>query len=112
LDRSIGRTHIQAADRIFDRAARITKMSTISTTITATPTTGLFGKVIARVGDAWAARRASAAFAGMSEREFQDVGWGQTDRYPHELGAFDSPPERPARLIAQAAWFAPNRRAA
>ena len=87
-------------------------MSTISTTITAKPATGLLGQVFARVGKAWEARRAAAAFAGMSEREFQDVGWGQTDRYPHTLGDDETPPERAARQVARAAWFAPQRHAA
>ncbi len=44
-------------------------MSTITMT-TATPASGSFGKVFAWVADAWTARRANAAFAGMSEREF------------------------------------------
>ena len=80
-------------------------MSTISTTITAKPTLGIIGKVFGRVGDAWAARSASAAFASMSEREFQDVGWGQSDRYAHTLGAPETPPERQARVAAVAAWY-------
>jgi hypothetical protein len=86
-------------------------MSTISTT-TATPASGSFGKVFAWLADAWAARRANAAFAGMSEREFQDIGWGQPDRHPHGLGYTETPPERRARQIALAAWQAPVDKAA
>jgi hypothetical protein len=78
-------------------------MSTITMT-TATPASGAFGKVFAWVADAWTARRANAAFAGMSEREFQDVGWGQTDRDAHSLGVPETPPERRARLAAVTAW--------
>ncbi len=78
-------------------------MSTITMT-TATPASGSFGKVFAWVADAWTARRANAAFAGMSEREFQDVGWGQTDRYAHSLSLAETPPERRARQSAVAAW--------
>ena len=78
-------------------------MSTITMT-SATPASGSFGKVFAWVADAWAARRANAAFAGMSEREFQDVGWGQADRYAHSLRVAETPPERRARAAAVAAW--------
>ena len=78
-------------------------MSTITMT-TATPASGSFGKVFAWLAAAWAARRAGAAFAGMSEREFQDVGWGQTDRHAHSLGLAETPPERRARQSAVAAW--------
>ncbi|HXT08465.1 MAG TPA: hypothetical protein VN715_16220 [Roseiarcus sp.] len=84
-------------------------------TITMTPVTpgfGAFGKVFARVAGAWAARRANAAFAGMSEREFQDVGWGQADRYSHSLGVVETPPERRARATAVAAWHGAHRKAA
>ena len=80
-------------------------MSTISTTISATPATGLLGQMFARVGKAWEARRAAAAFAGMSEREFQDVGWGQMDRHPHDEISAETPPERRARQVARAAWL-------
>jgi hypothetical protein len=78
----------------------------------ATPASGSFGKVFAWVADAWAARRANAAFAGMSEREFQDVGWGQLDRLPHRLGEQETPPEKRARQVALAAWYGGLKQAA
>ena len=86
-------------------------MSTFTMT-TATSASGAFGKVFAWVADAWAARRANAAFAGMSERKFQDVGWGQADRYSHGLSVTETPPERGARLKAVAAWHGAYRKAA
>jgi hypothetical protein len=103
LDRSIARPHIAGVDR-KDRNNRITKMSTISLT-TAAPASGLLGSVFAKVGAAFAARAASAAFAGMSEREYQDIGWGQPDRHPHLLTASETPPERRARATAVSAWY-------
>ena len=86
-------------------------MSTITTT-TATTASGAFGKVFAWVADAWAARRANAALAGMSEREFQDVRWGQADRSSHGLGVSETPLERGARRTAIAAWHGDHRKAA
>ena len=77
-------------------------MSTISL-ITSVPASGALGKVLAKVAGAWAARRARAAFAGMSERELQDIGWGQADRYSHVLSG-ETPPERRARALARGAW--------
>ncbi len=79
-------------------------MSTISL-ITAAPASGKFGKVFEAVRAALAARHASAALAGMSEREFQDIGWGQTDRHSHALTLTETPPERRARAAAVAAWY-------
>ncbi len=79
-------------------------MSTISTTIAAKPALGLLGKVFARAAAYWNARRAAVALAHMSEREFQDIGWGQPDRYSHALRASETPPERRARAQAVAAW--------
>ena len=79
-------------------------MSTISLT-TAAPASGLLGPVLAKIAAAFAARQASAAIAGMSEREFQDIGWGQADRQPHLLNATETPPERSARVAAVAAWY-------
>ncbi|MDE3175002.1 MAG: DUF1127 domain-containing protein [Pseudomonadota bacterium] len=86
-------------------------MSTITMT-TATPVSGSFGKVFAWLGKAWTARRARAALAGMSEREFQDIGWGQSDRHSHALRLEETPPERRARAAAVAAWHAPQKKAA
>lgn len=45
---------------------------------TAAPPTGFLTKILARF---FAARLARVNFASMGEREFQDIGWGQTDRY-------------------------------
>jgi uncharacterized protein YjiS (DUF1127 family) len=87
-------------------------MSTISTTTAAKPASGVLSKVFARVGAAWEARRAAFAFAGLSERELQDIGWGQTDRYSHALNVAETPPERRARATAVAAWHGPQKKAA
>ncbi len=86
-------------------------MSTIMLT-TAAPSSGMFGKVFAGVVGAFAARRASFAFAGMSERELQDIGWGQTDRTSHAPTLVETPPERRARAAAVAAWYGAQKRAA
>ena len=86
-------------------------MSTITLT-TAKPAPGALAKVFAALGEAFAARRAAAAFAHMSERELQDVGWGQTDRHSHALALSETPPERRARATAVAAWHRNLRRAA
>jgi hypothetical protein len=48
----------------------------------------------------------------MSEREFQDVGWGQMDRHPHDLESRETPPERRARAAAVAAWRGTHKQAA
>ena len=86
-------------------------MSTITLT-SAQPAPGVLAKVVAALGQAFAARRAAAAFAGMSEREFQDVGWGQMDRHAHVPAERETPPERRARATAVAAWHKPMRKAA
>jgi hypothetical protein len=78
-------------------------MSTISLT-TAKPASGSLAKVFARVVEAFAARRASHAFAGLSERELQDIGWGQVDRNALALTLDETPQERRARHIARTAW--------
>ena len=87
-------------------------MSTISTTISATPAQGALGKILAWVGKAWQDRHARAALAGMSEREFQDIGWGQSDRHSPVALLDETPAERRARQIALAAWRAPQKQAA
>ncbi len=87
-------------------------MSTISTTISATPASGSLAKVFAWVGEAWRARRQSAAFASLGERELQDIGWGQMDRYPHLTMLDETPPDRGARVAAVRAWHGAGRRAA
>ncbi len=86
-------------------------MSTISLT-SAKPAEGGLSKMFARFGQGWAERRACAAFAGMSERELQDIGWGQTDRWSPTLLAGETPPERRARAAAVAAWYGTGRKAA
>jgi hypothetical protein len=85
-------------------------MSTI--TISAKPASGSLVKAFAALGQAWTRRRNAAAFAGMSEREFQDVGWGQTDRWSPALLAGETPPERRARAAAVAAWHGTTKKAA
>jgi uncharacterized protein YjiS (DUF1127 family) len=86
-------------------------MSTITLT-SAKPASGGLSKMFARVGQAWADRRSAAALAGMSERELQDVGWGQTDRWSPALQAGETPPERKARAVAVAAWYGTTKKAA
>jgi hypothetical protein len=86
-------------------------MSTISLT-SAKPAAGGLGKMFARIGQAWADRRAAASLAGMSERELQDVGWGQTDRYSQAASLGETPLERRARAAAVAAWHGSTRKAA
>ena len=86
-------------------------MSTISLT-SAKPAAGGLGKMFARLGQSWAERRASAAFAGLSERELQDIGWGQTDRQSHVASLGETPSERRARAAAVAAWHGTGRKAA
>jgi hypothetical protein len=86
-------------------------MSTISLTTATTPS-GLFGKVFAQVAGALNKRRAAAAFAHMSEREYQDIGWGQCDRHSHALSLSETPPERRARAAAVRAWYGAPRKAA
>ena len=86
-------------------------MSLITTT-SAKPATGSLGKAFGWIGQAFANRRAAAALAGMSERELQDVGWGQTDRWSPALHAGETPPERRARASAVAAWHGARKKAA
>jgi hypothetical protein len=86
-------------------------MSTITTT-TAKPASGSLVKAFAWIGQAWGRRRTEAAFAGMSEREYQDIGWGQTDRWSPTLPAGETPPERRARAAAVGAWHRQQKKAA
>ncbi len=86
-------------------------MSTITMT-SAKPAQGSLGKAFTWIGQAWARRRDAAAFAGMSEREYQDIGWGQADRYSHAAHLPETPPERSARAAAVAAWHRPMKKAA
>jgi uncharacterized protein YjiS (DUF1127 family) len=48
---------------------------------TNTPPSGSLTKIVARVLANWRARQSAFALSGMGERELQDIGWGQTDRY-------------------------------
>jgi len=48
---------------------------------TSTPPSGALTKIVARLIAGWRARAAANAMAGMGERERQDIGWGQMDRY-------------------------------
>lgn len=80
--------------------------------ITAKPAAGVLAKAFAALGEAFAARRTAAAVAGMNEREYQDIGWGQTDRHSHVPAETETPPERRARAAAVAAWHRSLRKAA
>jgi len=86
-------------------------MSTITLT-SRQPAAGVLAKVVAAWAQVFAARRAAAAFASMSEREYQDIGWGQMDRHPKIPVERETPPERRARALAVAAWHKPLRKAA
>jgi hypothetical protein len=86
-------------------------MSTITMT-SSKPGSGSLAKAFSWIGQAWANRRHAAAFAGMSEREFQDVGWGQTDRFSQADLVGETPPERRARAAAVAAWHGSVKKAA
>jgi len=70
------------------------------------------GKFAGWLGRAWQERQAHTAFAAMSEREFQDIGWGQTDRWATQVSDVEPPEDRRARAIAVKAWLAPTRKAA
>ncbi len=48
---------------------------------TSTPPAGALTKIVVRLLAGWRARAAANAMAGMGERERQDIGWGQMDRY-------------------------------
>jgi hypothetical protein len=48
---------------------------------TSPPPSGSLTKIVGRLLSGWRARQAAHALAGMDERERQDIGWGQTDRY-------------------------------
>lgn len=86
-------------------------MSTITMT-SAKPVSGSLGKAFAWVGQVLASRRDAAAFAGMSEREYQDIGWGQSDRFSQAANLAETPPERRARAAAVAAWYGSVKKAA
>ena len=86
-------------------------MSTISLTTSSLPE-GLLAKAFAALARGWRDRAAAAAFAGMSERELQDIGWGQQDRWAKTLSTSETPPDRRARAIAIAAWHGTLRKAA
>ncbi len=48
---------------------------------TTTPPSGSLTKLVGRLLSGWRARQSAFALAGMGERELQDIGWGQPDRY-------------------------------
>ena len=86
-------------------------MLTISTT-TARPTaTGSFAKAFGWLGAVWQERRTRAALGTLSEREFQDIGWGQADRWSAASMVAETAEERHARRVALRAW-APSQKAA
>jgi uncharacterized protein YjiS (DUF1127 family) len=80
--------------------------------ISMTPPAGSLAKFVAWLGHAWQDRQARASIAAMSEREYQDIGWGQSDRWATHLNDVEPPEDRRARAIALNAWRAPNRKAA
>jgi uncharacterized protein YjiS (DUF1127 family) len=57
-------------------------MSIIAYT-TSTPPSGSLSKFVGRLLSHWRARQSAHALAGLGERELQDIGWGQPDRYSH-----------------------------
>ena len=73
---------------------------------------GSVRKLVARLGQAWRERRAAASLAGMSERELQDIGWGQSDRWTTHCIEVEPPEDRRLRAIALKAWRAPAQKAA
>jgi hypothetical protein len=87
-------------------------MFELSKSLPEAPAAGSLGKVAGWLGRAWRERQAHAAFAGMSEREFQDIGWGQADRWATQLSEVEPPEDRRARAIAVKAWLAPTKKAA
>ena len=80
--------------------------------ISAPTPSGAFAKTLARIAEVMRARKAAAAYAGMSEREFQDIGWGQEDRWSPTLSDSETPPERRARATAVRAWHGTHKKAA
>jgi hypothetical protein len=87
-------------------------MVELSKSLPEAPAARSLGKFAGWLGRAWSERRANAAFAGMSEREFQDIGWGQTDRWATQLVEVEPLEDRRARAIAVKAWLAPMKKAA
>jgi hypothetical protein len=87
-------------------------MVELSMSLPEAPAARSLGKFAGWLGRAWSERQAHAAFAGMSEREFQDIGWGQTDRWATQLSDVEPPEDRRARAVAVKAWLAPTRKAA
>jgi hypothetical protein len=87
-------------------------MVELSMSLPEAPAARSLGKFAGWLGRAWSERRANAAFAGMSEREFQDIGWGQTDRWATQFVEVEPPEDRRARAIAVKAWLAPMKNAA
>jgi hypothetical protein len=87
-------------------------MLTISTTTARPSATGLLRQALAQLGDAWKAQRNASALAGLSEREMQDVGWGQPDRWSAASTVAETPEERHARRVALRAWGVSHQKAA
>ena len=87
-------------------------MIELSKSLPVAPAAGSLGKFAVWLGRAWQDRQAHTAFAAMSEREFQDIGWGQTDRWATQLSDVEPPEDRRARAIAVKAWLTPARKAA
>jgi uncharacterized protein YjiS (DUF1127 family) len=79
-------------------------MKTISTTTARPSATGSFAKVFGWLGAAWQERNTRAALGPLSEREFQDIGWGQADRWSAASTVAETAEERHARRVALRAW--------
>jgi len=87
-------------------------MIEISMTLPGSTAAGSLHKFAVWVSQPWRDRQARASLAGMSEREFQDIGWGQPDRWESHLSDVELPEDRRARAIARKAWLAPAQKAA
>ncbi len=87
-------------------------MVELSMSLPEAPAARSLGKFAGWLGRAWNERQAHAAMAGMSEREFQDIGWGQTDRWATQLSDVEPPEDRRARAVAVKAWLSPMKTAA
>ena len=65
---------------------------------------GILSKWAALVGATLTSRRELAALSALGEREFQDIGWGQRDRWSASLPLDETLEDRRDRQRALAAW--------
>jgi hypothetical protein len=80
-------------------------MFEVSKSLPAAPAATFFAKLVAKAGLALQDRQARASIAAMTEREYQDIGWGQPDRWATELHFVEPPEDRRARAVARKAWL-------